>query len=56
MFDAAAIASARRTSVLGRSIARLMVEAHGGRIWVESTPGHGATFLLSLPVQPQDSK
>ncbi len=34
---------------LGLSIAREIVEAQGGRIWVESEAGRGATFSLSLP-------
>ncbi|MBM4370291.1 MAG: response regulator, partial [Deltaproteobacteria bacterium] len=34
---------------LGLTISRKIVEEHGGRLWVESTPGEGATFLLSLP-------
>jgi PAS domain S-box-containing protein len=38
---------------LGLSIAKLIVEQHNGRIWVESQPGEGATFAFSLPlVQP----
>ncbi|HYH81396.1 MAG TPA: HAMP domain-containing sensor histidine kinase [Longimicrobium sp.] len=35
---------------LGLSIARAIVEAHGGRIHAESTPGHGATFVFTLPL------
>lgn len=35
---------------LGLSISRSIVTAHGGRLWGTSSPGHGATFHLSLPV------
>jgi two-component system sensor kinase FixL len=34
---------------LGLSIARSLVEAHGGRIWVENNPDGGATFRFTLP-------
>jgi PAS domain S-box-containing protein len=35
---------------LGLLFCRLAVEAHGGRIWVESDPGRGAAFRFTLPV------
>jgi two-component system sensor histidine kinase BaeS len=34
---------------LGLAIARGIIEAHGGQIEIESTPGHGTTVRFSLP-------
>ena len=34
---------------LGLAIVRGIVEGHGGRAWVESEEGHGATFLFAIP-------
>lgn len=41
---------------LGLAIVKQMVRAHGGRVWVESQPGQGSTFYLSLPVKPDENE
>jgi signal transduction histidine kinase len=39
---------------VGLSIARTLVEAHGGRIWVESLPEQSTTFSVLLPLSPNN--
>jgi two-component system, OmpR family, clock-associated histidine kinase SasA len=37
---------------LGLALSKMIVQLHGGRVWVKSTPGNGATFGLALPAIP----
>jgi signal transduction histidine kinase len=39
----------RRGHGLGLYISRCIIEAHGGRIWAESSLGNGSTFHFTLP-------
>jgi len=41
---------------LGLSIAKRIVEMHGGRIWLDSSSGHGSTFSMTLPLIVEKQK
>ncbi len=51
-------ASSRRVggTALGLSISRTIIEAHGGRIWVESGHVNGTKFVFTLPVSAKEDK
>jgi signal transduction histidine kinase/tetratricopeptide (TPR) repeat protein len=37
---------------IGLALVRQIVEQHGGRVWVDSVPGNGATFWVKIPTRP----
>ncbi len=58
VFDKFYRGDASNTSIcgtgLGMSITQHFVEAHGGRIWVDSEPGQGTKVSFEIPVRPKD--
>jgi two-component system sensor histidine kinase KdpD len=45
-----------RGAGLGLAIARGFAEANDARVWAESRPGQGATFVVALPAEPTEAQ
>jgi signal transduction histidine kinase len=56
LFSAKAISTKKGGTGLGTKIVKDVVDAHKGKIWVESEPGVGTTFHLRLPLDPSTTR
>lgn len=53
-YRGASSAKRRDGTGMGLAIARGIIDAHGGKIWVESKPGDGAAFVFRVPIETKD--
>ncbi len=55
MFERGSEVESLPGSGIGLAVCRRVVESHGGRIWIESSPGEGSTFQFTVPTAPSEA-